>query len=238
MKRIVIVSGWAMSAEVMEPLAEALRTGGAEVSVISLAESPGQDWESLLTALATQVRGESVVLVGWSLGGNLCMRFAACNPQLVAGVVTLASTPCFVRQPDWPRAMPEQEYQAFAQALTNNMLATLKGFPALCASGGRDQKATTRQLRAAVPWVIERANIWPPLLERLVEDARSEWQQVQCSAIHLLADSDPLAQSTIAEDLQRLLPTHQIRTVDGGHGIFIDHQTLVVETIDSLGDHL
>ncbi len=237
MKPIVIVSGWAMSAEVMMPLAEALRGSGAEVSVISLADAEGQDWHSLLTTLAQQVNGKPVLLVGWSLGGNLCMRFAAHYPELVAGVVTIASTPCFVQQPDWPQAMPERQYQEFALSVANNIPATLKSFPALCASGSADQKATTRLLRAQVPWALARANIWPALLDRLVEDARSEWQQVQCPAIHLLADSDPLSRSTIAENLQQLLPSHRVQTVTGGHAIFIEHQQLVVESIFSLEDY-
>ena len=70
-----------MSAGVMNPLAEALVAQGYNVSSLSLADADGESWDALLSALDRQVNGQPALLVGWSLGGNLCARYTAKHPE-------------------------------------------------------------------------------------------------------------------------------------------------------------
>lgn len=231
MMPIVVVSGWAMSAEVMAPLVDALREQNCPVTVMSLTDAPEQNWEDLLTTLAQKIDNQRSILIGWSLGGNLCMRFAARYPQLISHVVTLGSTPCFVATDNWCYGKPELEFQAFTKAVKNDIAAAIKGFIPVCATGSPDTKGTIRLLRQTLPWALAHKDIWPGLLNRLADDARSEWQKVICPSTHFLATHDPLAKVTINKDLALLLPNATIHTVDGSHTIFADHTKSLVEIL-------
>ena len=231
MMPIVVVSGWAMSAEVMAPLVDALRAQNCPVTVMSLADAPEQNWEDLLTTLAQKIDNQRSILIGWSLGGNLCMRFATRYPQLISHVVTLGSTPCFVATDNWRYGKSELEFQAFTNAVNNDITAAIKGFIPVCANGSPDTKGTIRLLRQTLPWAVAHKDIWPELLNRLADDARSDWQKVICPSTHFLATHDPLAKANISKDLALLLRNATIHIVDGSHTIFADHTKSLVESL-------
>ena len=184
-----------------------------------------RSWESLLTTVAQRLGERKTVLVGWSLGGNLCgcvLRTDIRN-RVARIVVTLGSTPCFVATDGWSHGKTAEEFQAFTNAVVENMAVVLKGFIPTCASGGADQKGAIRLLRQTTAWTLEQGDIWPELLARLAEDARSVWQKRSGSGDPLSGSSDPLAKVAIADDLQRLQPEHNVRVVTGSHAIFFDH---------------
>ncbi|CAM3471312.1 alpha/beta fold hydrolase [Parendozoicomonas haliclonae] len=231
---VVLVSGWAMSAEVLAPLAQALEQSGWQVQAVSLAEAEGSTWEDLYTLLNSKVGQSLPVLVGWSLGGNLCSRFAAKYPDRVSGVVTLGSTPSFIARDGWTQGKHPDAYQQFADGVAANIQGAMKEFAPVCARGSHDLKGTIRALRASAKWALEQNTDWCDLLNRLAEDARSEWQQVQCPAVHLLAEQDPLAKASIADDLQALLPGQTVKVLDGSHAIFLDHTDAVVDVVTTV----
>ncbi len=235
MKAVVLVSGWAMSADVMTPLAEALVVRGCTVRVMSLADADGESWEALLSALDKQVGEDKCVLVGWSLGGNLCARFAARHPDKVAGLVTMGSTPCFVACDSWPNGKHPDAYQEFADGVAADLSRTLKGFAPICSRGSEHLKDTIRLLATSTKWVLAQSTDWCKLLDRLVEDARGEWQQVSCPTVHLLAEQDPLAKPATANDLKALLPEHEVRILTGSHVLFLDHKNIVVDIVTGMG---
>ena len=236
MTAVVLVSGWAMSGEVLAPLAEGLRAKGCDVSCLSLADAEDESWESLLQMLDSHICSRRVVLAGWSLGGNLCARYAAQYPANVAGLVTMGSTPCFVSTADWPNGKHPEAYQVFAEGIAADMPVAMKGFAPVCVRGSHDLKRAIRTLRASAKQAMERTTHWRTLLDRLAEDARSEWKKVRCTAYHFLADQDPLAKPEIAQDLAMLLPTHKVRVLSGSHAIFLDHTETILKTIMAMDE--
>ncbi|MTI14224.1 alpha/beta fold hydrolase [Sansalvadorimonas verongulae] len=234
MSRVILVSGWCMSADVMSPLEGALVDEGFSVSSLSLADAEGESWDALLSALDLQVGEQPALLVGWSLGGNLCARYAAQNPDKVSGLVTMGSTPRFVAADDWPAGKHPDAYQEFADGIAADIQLTMKGFAPICARGSENLKATIRTLRASVKWAISQPADWRVLLDRLAEDARPQWKDITCPAVHLLAESDPLAKAGIADDLKKLAPAHNVQVLSGSHAIFLDHTEAVVHTIKTI----
>ncbi|WP_281646499.1 alpha/beta fold hydrolase [Parendozoicomonas sp. Alg238-R29] len=234
MNRVILVSGWCMSADVMEPLAEALSSQNCNVSSMSLADAAGESWEALLTSLDHLVNSEPAILVGWSLGGNLCARYAAKHPENVVGVVTMGSTPSFVATEDWPAGKHPDAYQEFADGVAADIQLAMKGFVPICARGSTDLKSAIRTLRASAKWALAQQTDWRVLLDRLAEDARSEWKKITCLGIHLLAENDPLAKLGIADDLLKLLPAHNIQVLPGSHAIFLDNTNSVVEAVKTI----
>lgn len=234
MSRVILVSGWCMSAEVMSPLAEALVAQGYSVESMSLAEADGESWDALLGALNHKVNGQPTLLVGWSLGGNLCARYAVRYPENVTGLVTMGSTPSFVAAESWPAGKHPDAYQEFANGVAADIQLAMKGFAPICARGSVDLKASIRALRASAKWAVSQDTDWRVLLDRLAEDARLEWSGVTCPAVHLLAESDPLAKPGIAADLQKLVPSHKVQVLPGSHAIFLDNTDTVVKTIRTM----
>ncbi|MCL6271204.1 alpha/beta hydrolase [Sansalvadorimonas sp. 2012CJ34-2] len=233
MAAVVIVSGWAMSAEILSPLAEALESSGHHVTSLSLAEAQGETWDDLYALLDTAINGQKTVLVGWSLGGNLCARYAARNPEKVAALVTMGSTPSYVTADGWTGGKHPDAYKEFADGVAADIQTAMKGFAPVCARGSNDMKGAIRAFRASAKWALGTDTDWRELLDRLAEDARPLWSQVSCPALHFLADSDPLAKSDIATDLQALVPQHKVTVLSGSHGIFLDHTEEVVQAVNS-----
>ena len=233
MARIVMVSGWAMSADILNPLAHELKSLGYDTVQVSLAEAAGESWEDLYRLVDSQLDNHPAVLVGWSLGGNLCTRFAAKFPEKVKALITLGSTPCFLASDNWPFGKHPDASREFADAVAADARAAMKEFAPVCARGSLDMKKAIRAFRASVKWALGTTTDWRELLNRLEEDARPQWQQVACPTHHILSDSDPLAKPELAGDFNILLPQHKVSVLQGCHGIFLDHPKVVAECIHS-----
>lgn len=84
------------------------------------------------------------VACGWSLGGLFAQRLAA--KRSVAGLVLVATTPCFTTRDDWPHAMAPATLQAFAQGLHRDRERTLRDFVQLNALHGAHAREAVRAL--------------------------------------------------------------------------------------------
>ena len=235
MSLIVLVSGWAMSAEVFTEASVLLESQGYRVRCLSLDEAEGVCWPSLLACLNSVVT-EPALLAGWSLGGDLCMRFAACYPDRVKAVITLGSTPCFVRRPDWRSGQAPAAFRAFSTGLARRGPAAASRFVAVCASGSLDPAARRLQLAAAAQDVHHGATDWEKLLGRLGEDSRAEWQKLACPACHCLGTADALVSSDTAAELAQLVPGQRVWVRPGGHALFLDYPQLLTEAVSALDD--
>ncbi|MEO6699052.1 MAG: alpha/beta fold hydrolase, partial [Paraperlucidibaca sp.] len=108
---LVLLHGWGLHCIVWDPLVPFL-LARYRVTVIDL---PGMGRSPLPNAELTQasivaqlaaIAPHNALWLGWSLGGELALAFAAEHPERVTGLMLIASNPCFVQKPDWPRAMP------------------------------------------------------------------------------------------------------------------------------------
>ena len=105
---LVLLHGWAMHSGVFQPLVDAL----AAHFECWLVDLPGHgrsdaflplERESVTEALLAQV--PNAFWLGWSLGGLIALEAALRAPQRVRGLIEIASSPRFVRGPDWPFAV-------------------------------------------------------------------------------------------------------------------------------------
>lgn len=236
MSLIVLVSGWGMSADLFSDAVVELESQGYRVCRLSLAQAPGANWDSLLTWLDSMVT-EPALLVGWSLGGVLCARFAARYRDKVKALVTLASTPCFVRRPGWDTGQQPAAFRAFAAGLSRKGKAAALRFAAVCASGSLHPEHNRTRLENAVEDLHTGATDWQALLARLAEDSRASWTQLECPALHFLGASDALVPSDTARALTRLAPAHRVCVLAGCHALFLDQPQLLTEAAAELCGH-
>ena len=170
-------------------------------------------------------------LLGWSLGGAIAIDLAAYAPNTLAGVVTLATNPCFVAQSDWP-GMDAQTFADFNEAYKSSPEKTLQRFASLQVTGADNPRAQLRQLKAA---------LLPPqapldqLLQLLQVDRRASLRQLSCPVLALLGDADALVPVSLAEMLTNSLsayPRLEVACIaNSSHLLFQDQPQAVLQRI-------
>ncbi|WP_211825406.1 alpha/beta fold hydrolase [Kistimonas asteriae] len=239
--QVVLIAGWGMPSAVMQPLVEKL-SDCYTVNVVSL---PGfhehgltvgsVSWSAMTDALSNLLAGESVILAGWSMGGQLATLFAAMYPHQVKGLLTLASNPCFVQRSDWPDAMPETVFSDFEHGVSASCSQTLKQFCMLCSQGGAQQRETVRLIRKALADVECDAEQLSSLLTLLREtDTRSQLADLTCPVTHWVAEQDALVPFTLSQALFKRYSQHVIKAVEGGHTFWLEMPDIIVSDIDKL----
>ena len=240
-QRIVLIAGWGMPSGVMQPLADKL-SGSYTVNVVSL---PGFNehgltvdtisWPAMIDALSNYLAGDSVMLVGWSMGGQLATLFAAMYPDQVKGLLTLTSNPCFVQRDDWQDGMSETVFAEFEHGVSASCSQTLKQFAMLCSQGGEQQRETVRFIRKVLADAEPDVEQLSSLLTLLREaDTRSQLADLTCPVTHWVAEQDALVPFSLNQALSERYPTHTIKTVEGGHAFWLEAPDIIVSDIDKL----
>ena len=85
---------------------------------------------SALAEIIAPLCPQGSILAGWSLGGLVASSIAFKYPEKVASLCLIASSPCFVTQPDWQGIEPAV-LQQFSQDLTLNVNKTIERFLSL-----------------------------------------------------------------------------------------------------------
>lgn len=164
---LVMLHGWGLSSAIWQPLLDALQPHYR----LTLIDLPGlgrsralaqTSIDSLLETLLSQAP-ERALWLGWSLGGSLAIAAAARAPERVSGLLLAAATPCFVQRQDWPWAMTEATFTAFACGLQEDPQGTLNRFALLQTRGShhaRDELRLLKQVMAHTP--AAPGGCWPP----------------------------------------------------------------------------
>ncbi len=118
-----------------------------------------EDWPEALVAALPE---EPVLLVGWSLGGMLALELAHRRPERVAGLVLIATTPCFAARPDWPFGASGEVLEGFAAAAEHDDARLLGRFFLLMLQGA---PLSRQELRAIARKAVDRRH--PPSREGL-----------------------------------------------------------------------
>lgn len=151
---LALIHGWGQHGGIWHELLAQLAPRVPDLSVSNL-ELPGHghaasadfDLDTLVDAYATAAPARCMV-IGWSLGGMLALRWAQRHPQQVAKLVLFAATPCFGVRPDWPHGSPADVQEAFAAQVAAAPGRALQRFSDLLAEGEADVRGVRRALRA------------------------------------------------------------------------------------------
>lgn len=152
---LILLHGWGLNAAVWQKVSSALAQG-YRVHALDLPGFGDSEWRTefedigqvatrLDQYLSDQCSGPATVL-GWSLGGLLATLLALQSPQKVKRLHTLASSPCFVRQENWP-GIPESVLVDFKQQLNDDFMATIKRFLSVQAMGSPSARQDVKLLR-------------------------------------------------------------------------------------------
>ena len=189
----------------------------------------GMNPDLLLDSIVDQLSAqfdEPLAVCGWSLGGQIALRWAAREPEKIKCLVLVASTPCFVRRPGWECAMAQETLAEFAAALQRDYAATLRRFLALQVRGSDNERELLAALRKAL---MSRGE--PDLdalragLEILRDcDLRGELPDIRQPALVVCGERDTLTPPQASHYLAAQLPDARLAEIKGAaHAPFLSH---------------
>jgi pimeloyl-[acyl-carrier protein] methyl ester esterase len=155
---LLLIHGWGMHGGMWRNAAEKL----AQHFCVMAVDLPGHGYsvndscspisvanltlDAIVDDLSAQFVGPLNVC-GWSLGGQIALRWSMRHPQQVNRLVTVASSPSFVRRTGWEHALSVELLQEFADSLQHHYVQTLKRFLALQVRGGEQEREWLTILR-------------------------------------------------------------------------------------------
>ncbi|GAA3544503.1 pimeloyl-ACP methyl ester esterase BioH [Zobellella aerophila] len=235
---LVLLHGWGMNGAVWHSFAEWLEQDFCLhlVDLPGFGESPAlpanaslQDWtQAVLAVMPSQAS-----LLGWSLGGLIATQLAVQQPGRVRHLVTLASSPKFVAEPDWPGIKPEVLAE-FERQLADDHLQVVNRFLALQAMGSEHAREDIRRLRDS----LSRKPAPDPqaLASGLAllgqGDLRASLAMLEVPLLRLYGRLDGLVPRKAAALIDRLAPASQSHIeAKASHAPFISHPEATARVI-------
>lgn len=150
---LVLLHGWGLNAEVWHCISEEL---GAHFT-LHLVDLPGFGRSQGFGAMPLEEMAERVlqqapdkaVWLGWSLGGLVASQIAIAHPERVQALVTVASSPRFSAEDQWPGIKPDV-LAGFQQQLSEDFQRTVERFLALQTMGTETARQDARALKKTV----------------------------------------------------------------------------------------
>ncbi len=173
------------------------------------------------------------VWLGWSLGGlvaaSIADKLTRAAPTSIAGLITVATNPCFVQRTDWTEAMPNELFESFQQSLQSNPLKTLNRFSLLQGQGDPHARQLVKILKPIAAACADQADHLAESLALLDGDYRDLFASLNLPRLFLFADNDALVPATVAQ--QPLLAERSLQLADAGHVPFITAETALTPLI-------
>ncbi|WP_445404492.1 hydrolase [Acinetobacter vivianii] len=229
-QKILLITGWGGGAELLKPLHEALEKQGHVVERINIFNALDDDMLQQHVELAVKFD----VIIGWSLGGQLATILVNQIQQQYAQqkvLITLASNPCFVAQPDWSAAMSVETFMQFKQSFEQDAITTLKRFGLLVCQGTSSAKKDFLAMQKLIrPQPIALLRDGLQLLEQL--NLVEMYKNYQGRQLHVFAEHDALVPYQIVQNIDNLATKNlSIVSVEGAsHGFpcFMVEQTVQI----------
>ena len=179
---------------------------------------------------------EPLTLCGWSLGGQIAMRWASRHRHQVERLVAVASTPCFVSRTGWDHGLHAGLLQEFADSLQHDYAQTLRRFLALQVRGGEQQREWLGILRETLfgrgePGLVALRDGLKILRDL---DLRNELPDIRQPALVIAGERDMLTPPSASRYLAGHLPDARLALVAGAsHALFLSHAEQFVNIVNT-----
>lgn len=237
---LVLVHGWGLHGGIwgrFVPLLEA----HFRVTCVDLPGHGRSDWQGegtldVMTDAVLSVAPAPAAWLGWSLGGLVATRAAVIAPDAVTALLTIASTPCFVRKPDWQSAMLPVLLDTFAAELEQDYGRTLNRFLALQVRGSDRYGEVLKTLRALLQahGKPDAAGLRAGLQILQTADLRDSLGGIACPALLIMGERDTLVPVNAGHASSELFPNAQLSVIAGaGHAPFLAAPGVVAGLVKS-----
>jgi pimeloyl-[acyl-carrier protein] methyl ester esterase len=237
-RHLVLLHGWGLNAEVWRYTAERL----APHFCLHLIDLPGYGRSEGFGALTLEEMADLVLsampqkasLVGWSLGGLVASQIALSAPQRVEKLITVASSPCFTANDNWPGIRPDV-LQGFQHQLSEDFQRTVERFLALQTLGSNSARQDARLLKSIVLNLpMPPAEVLNGGLEILrTADLRESMTTLTLPVLRIYGALDGLVPRKIVPLLDALLPDSHSEIIEkAAHAPFISHPDAFCEIVE------
>ncbi len=233
---LVLLHGWGFSHSVWQNLIPPL----AQHYTVMSFDLPGfgqSPFDSNINSLASFSEAvlknipTDAIVMGWSLGGIVAQYLAIHYPQKITQLIAVASTPCFVKQDQWPGVNAEL-LKSFADELLDNYPKIMQRFINLQFFGTEIDRELVKNLQQQIIQTPPSPAALRLGLELLLKaDLRSELHKIQGSIRFILGKLDVLVPLSLSKVLQSLNQKIRIEIINGaGHAAFISHPAAFLAT--------
>lgn len=231
---IVLLSGWGFNTTIMQPLIDALENSYPIISIdlhkcIEAHENPNIILENLIHKISPLIPDNSI-LIGWSLGGIIALKFSELYQEKIKKIICLASSPCFREHEHWP-GISNQLWENFTFKLENNALDLSEYFCLLQTQGCDNRKFFYKKLSKFSEKNIYSLLTLKSALDILKEiDLRHLISTLKIPMLYILSNSDKIVPVTIANYLKKYVDIKIIE--NSAHIPFLTKPEETISTIN------
>lgn len=237
---LLLIHGWGMHggvwADVVQKLADDFQVHSVYLPGNGASAALSQtNLDTLVQALSSRFN-EPLTVCGWSLGGQIALRWAVREPDKVQRLILVASTPCFAEREDWISGMQSEVLEKFAAELEQNHAATLRRFIALQLRGSENERELLALLRERLfsRGEPDMAALRGGLNILRDADLRSELSDVKQQALVIAGERDKLTPPQASCYMAQTMPAARLVEVRGAaHAPFLSHPEIFVEHVKS-----
>ena len=235
---LVLLHGWGLNAEVWQNIVPRLSSQFR----LHLVDLPGfgrsQGFAPLtLAEMADRLLPhlpDRAILLGWSLGGLVASQLALTQPEHMAALISVASSPCFTARDAWPGIKPDT-LESFQQQLSTDFQRTVERFLALQTMGTERARQDARQLKEVVlSQPMPSVAVLEGGLEILrQDDLRDALDGLTLPFLRIYGYLDGLVPRRIAEELDARWP-HSASVVmeKAAHAPFVSHPDAFCQQVE------
>ena len=252
---VVLIHGWGLNSAVWQPTIQQLD----KTLAITTIDLPGFGLNlndslspySLIKVVdkIQEALQDPAVIVGWSLGGLVATDLALRYPNKVLGLVTVASSPCFVAKnvtteesssnftkQNWPGIQPNV-LKMFHQQLAQNTQKTIEGFLKIQAMGSPHVRQDINTIRDLVMQhelpSTQTLDESLTLLETV--DLRNQLKNINTPTLRLYGKLDSLVPKSAIDLISNLMPKSSFHIFEkASHAPFISHSKAFNEVLLNL----
>lgn len=229
-KPLVLLHGWGWDSRVFAPLVSQVqdRYQFFLIDIPGAGKSPllsgSYDFQRIIPSMLARLPLNASWL-GWSLGGIFAFWTAIYYPEYVSRLITVASSPRFTMDKDWP-GLDSATLHKFTDLLINNPNKTLIDFLELQLRGSSNRKKLATELKKIS--ILPQQISMPALkggLNLLVEtDLRKDLTKINCPNLHIFGQNDTIVPVKVIKALSPLLPQSKFEVIKhSGHMPFLSH---------------
>lgn len=235
---IILLHGWGMHSGIWHDLIQQLVKDGYRVTVIDLpgfGNSIAPIYEYRLNSIGRQILpiiSKGTILVGWSMGGLIATWLATRYPTLIARLILVASSPCFLEAKGWHGIKTDVFEKLNASLKTDNLLKVMQRFLFLqLLSNYKKQILTLKKI--LLQKRLPKVHALQESLKLLQDtDLRRDLGALKCATLYILGELDPL----VPCEISHLLPLYstQIQVAimpKSGHIPFLTHTQIFYDVL-------